>query len=114
MQDFIKKTKKYKSMNKTSLNNMFKDEFYYWMLVNWDTITDLRDNLLNPYYKAIITEEQYQILQDRYYNNPKVANKSVTKDEHDDIKVYSTDFILTEDWYWMTFNIPNKLRHRKK
>ncbi|NUJ97482.1 recombinase family protein [Candidatus Gracilibacteria bacterium] len=111
---YYKKTKEFRSMNKTSLNNMFKDEFYYGMLVNGDTITDLRDNLLNPYYKAIITEEQYQILQDRYYNNPKVANKSVTKDEHDDIKVYSTDFILTEDGYGMTFNIPNKLRHRKK
>lgn len=41
---------------------MFKDEFYYWMLLNWDTITDLRDNVLNPYYKAVITEEEYQIL----------------------------------------------------
>ena len=111
---YYKKTKEFRAINKTSLNNMFKDEFYYWMLINWDTITDLRDNNLNPYYKEIITEEQYEILQERYYNNPKVINKSITKDEHDDIKVYDTDFILTEDWYWMTFNIPNKLRHRKK
>jgi hypothetical protein len=74
---------------------MFRDEFYYGMFINGDTITDLRET--NRFYKPTITEEQFQILQDRYYKNPIVISKSKTKDIYDDIKVFDIDFILTDD-----------------
>ena len=91
---------------------MFRDEFYYGMFINGDSITDLRDT--NKYYKQVITEEQFQVLQDRYYKNPIVISKSKTKDVYDDIKVFDIDFILTDDNFWLTFNLPNLKRYEAK
>jgi len=108
----MEKTWEEKEIWKNWLNKMFQDEFYYWMFINWDTITDLRES--NPYYKAIISEEQYQILQDRYYKNPTVIKKSITKDVYEDIKVFDIDFIITEDNYGLTFGLPNKNRFLNK
>lgn len=108
----FKKNWEQKEIAKSLLNKMFRDEFYYWMFINGDTITDLRET--NKYYQAIITEEQFQVLQDRYYKNPIVISKTQTKDIYDDIKVFDIDFILTEDNFWLTFNLPNKARFKKK
>lgn len=108
----MEKTWEEKEIWKNWLNKMFQDEFYYWMFINWDTITDLRES--NSYYKAIISEEQYQILQDRYYKNPTVIKKSITKDIYEDIKVFDVDFIITEDNYGFTFSLPNKKRYLNK
>lgn len=111
--DIIKKTKEFRSMNKTSLNNMFKDVFYYWKLISWDNVSDLRET--NPYYKPLITEEEFQILQDRYYQNPtSIVNKSKIKDEYEEIKTFESDFLITEDNFWLTFNLPNKKRFENK
>jgi hypothetical protein len=74
---------------------MFRDEFYYGIFINGDNIVDLKE--YNKHYIPIITEEQYQVLQDRYYKNPIVISKTKTKDIYDDIKVFDIDFILTED-----------------
>jgi len=76
---------------------MFQDEFYYGMFINGDTIVDLRQE--NKYYQQVITEEQFQVLQDRYFKNPTVIKKSKTKDIYDDIKVFDVDFIISEDNY---------------
>ena len=101
-----------KEIWKNSLNKMFQDEFYYGMFINGDTIVDLREE--NKYYQPVITEEQFQILQDRYYKNPTVIKKSKTKDIYDDIKVFDIDFIISEDNYWFTFSLPNKKRYEDK
>jgi hypothetical protein len=74
---------------------MFRDEFYYGIFINGDYNTDLRES--NRYYEAMITEEQFQIIKDRYYSNPAVVNKSKTKDEYDVIRSFEGDFIITED-----------------
>ncbi len=108
----FKKTWEQKEIARSLLNKMFRDEFYYGMFINGDTITDLRET--NKYYQAIITEEQFQVLQDRYYKNPIVITKSKTKDVYDDIKVFDIDFILTDDNFWLTFNLPNKKRYEDK
>ena len=99
-------------ISKSALNSMFKDEFYYGVFINWDTITDLRET--NKYYQAVITEEQYQVLQDRYYKNPVVIAKSRTKDIYSDIKAFNNDFIITDDNYHLTFSLPNKKRYFSK
>lgn len=108
----FKKSWEQKEIARSLLNKMFRDEFYYGMFINGDTITDLRET--NKYYQAIITEEQFQVLQDRYYKNPIVITKSKTKDVYDDIKVFDIDFILTDDNFWLTFNLPNKKRYEDK
>lgn len=109
--------RKYKSwkeaeMWKSSINRIFKDEFYYWILINWDNVTDLRET--NRYYEPVITEEEFQILQDRYFKNPKVISNTKTKDIYDWIKAFDVEFILTHDNFWLTFNLPNKNRYDKK
>lgn len=112
---FIREFKKSwdrKPIAKSLLNRMFRDEFYYGMFINGDTVSDLRET--NKYYKPVITEEQFQILQERYYKNPLVISKSKTKDIYDDIKVFDTDFILTEDQFGLTFSVPNKKRYETK
>lgn len=101
-----------RGISKTALNKMFRDEFYYGMFINWDTITNLRET--NKYYSPLITEEQYQILQDRYYKNPIVVIKSKTKDIYDDIKTFDSDFLITEDNFSFTFSLPNKKRYFNK
>lgn len=111
IREFKKDWKKSK-ISKSALNSMFRDEFYYGMFINWDTITDLKE--VNPYYKAVITKEQFQILQERYYKNPAVISKSKTKDIYEEIKGFENDFITTEDNYNLTFSLPNKKRFENK
>jgi hypothetical protein len=91
---------------------MFQDEFYYGMFINGNSTTDLRET--NKYYSPVITEEQFQVLQERYYKSPTVIRKSRTKDIYEDIKVFDIDFILTEDNYGFTFSLPNKKRFGDK
>lgn len=108
----MKKSWAEKEMWRNALNKMFRDEFYYWMFISWDNIVDLTE--YNTYFKPIITQEQYEILQDRYYRNPVVISKTKTKDIYEDIKVFDVDFILTDDDFWLTFSLPNKKRFEEK
>jgi len=94
----FKKSWEQKEIARSLLNKIFRDEFYYGMFINWDTITDLRET--NKYYKQVITEEQFQVLQDRYYKNPIVISKTKTKDVYEDIKAFDVDFIITADNFW--------------
>lgn len=108
----MQKTWEEKEMWKNWINSLFIDEFYYGMLINWDTVSDLRDT--NPYYKAIITEEQHKIIKGRYELSPQVIKKTRTKDIYEDIKVFDVDFIFTEDNFGLTFSLPNKKRYTDK
>ena len=109
----FKKDWRKEKIKRSLLNKMFRDDFYYWKLISWDNISDLRE--ANPYYKSLITEEEFQILQDRYYQNPTaIVNKSKIKDEYEEIKTFESDFLITEDNFWLTFNLPNKKRFENK
>lgn len=52
-------------IKKSLLNKMFRDDFYYWKLISWDNFVDLLE--VNPYFKPIVSEDEFQILQERYY-----------------------------------------------
>ncbi|MCT4617304.1 MAG: recombinase family protein [Candidatus Gracilibacteria bacterium] len=108
----MKKSGAEKEMGRNALNKMFRDEFYYGMFISGDNIVDLTE--YNTYFKPIITQEQYEILQDRYYRNPVVISKTKTKDIYEDIKVFDVDFILTDDDFGLTFSLPNKKRFEEK
>lgn len=100
-------------IKKSLLNKMFRDDFYYWKLISWDNFVDLLE--VNPYFKPIVSEDEFQILQERYYLNPaSLVYRSKTKDEYENLKVFDIDFLLTEDNFWLTFNIPNKKRFSDK
>lgn len=111
VREYIKSWDK-RPISKSSLNVLFKDEFNYGVFINWEFSTDLRKE--NEYYEPIITEEEYQILQDRYYSNPITKAKSITKDIYEDIKAFDNDFIISEDDYHFTFSLPSSWRYKKK
>jgi len=94
------------------LNNVFRDEFYYGMLISGDTVTDL--NEVSEYYKPMITKAEFQILQEKYQENPIVQVKYKTKDDYEDIKVFDSDFLVSEDNYSLTFTLPNRKRYLTK
>jgi len=95
-----------------TLNKLFKDEFYYWMFINGEAVSDLRET--NEYYRPAITEEQHQIIIDRHRSNPITKWKSKVSDEHDEIRSFENDFIISEDNFHFTFSLPNPKRHKDK
>ena len=95
-----------------TLNNIFKDEFYYGIFINGEAHVDQRKH--NPYYIPMITEDQFQIIMDRYRANPLINSKSIVKDEYDEIRSFENDFILTEDNFHLTLSLPNPKRHKDK
>lgn len=99
-------------MKRNALSNMFSDSFYYGMFVNGETITDLRET--NPYFRPMILEKDFYIIESRRRNNPATITKMQGKDEFDEIKVFDTDFIVTDDNYGLTFTLPNRKRFDEK
>ncbi len=97
---------------KNWLAGMLRDEFYYGMFINWDTISDLRET--NPYYKPMITEEQFQIIKARVENNPISITKTKKFDIYEEITPFENSFLITEDNYHLTFSLPNKKRYFSK
>ncbi len=103
---------KKEEIGKWWVEKMFKDEFYYWMFINWDTISDLRDT--NPYFEAIITEEQFQLIKSRIENNPISITKTKKYDIYEEIVPFDNSFIIADDNYHLTFSLPNKQRYFDK
>lgn len=103
-----KKKWKVEWISRSNLWKIFKDEFYYWMLIHWDSISDLRET--NPYYKPMITEGDFQILKSRVEDNPTSQTLSKQKDIYEEITPFRNTFLLTEDWYHLTFSLPNRKR----
>jgi len=50
------------------------------MYISWDTITDQR--VVNQYYEPMITEEEHQILLNRYNERNKKFTLKKEKDEY--------------------------------
>lgn len=109
--------RKFKTANRESLPNkkglykIWLDPFYYGILISGNNETDLRDGA-NPYYQPLITEEEHQILLDRYIRaNPASLRTYKTSEEYDDIKPFPNKFILY-DGQGLSFELPNPKRFR--
>jgi DNA invertase Pin-like site-specific DNA recombinase len=83
-----------------SIQDIFKDTFYYWEFKYANKIIKL--NEVNNYYKSIISKEEFYILQ-----NLIVKKKSSNTKEsiYKNIKPFPDWFVLTEDWYSCSFYI---------
>ena len=98
----------------TRINAVWKDTFYYGLLCIWENISD--QNKDNPYFKPMISIEEYEILADRRASTSKtqVTRKKV-RDELEEITCIPRDMVKSLDWYSVTPNLPNKKsRHLKK
>lgn len=96
-----------------NLHRAWRDPFYYGMFVFWKHSVDLKE--VSKYYKPVITEEEHQILIERYYWNVKQRiSPSATKDENSDFMPFNRGQFITHDGYVMVHNLPNKARFAKK
>jgi len=110
---FYRETKKEKNaVSFKRLGNVWRDEFYYGLYFHWDEIIDQRE--LNPYYEAMITETEHQILYDRYHKKNKQYQEKKQKDEYYSITPIPQGLIKVEDGYTMTRYITPIGRFKKK
>lgn len=105
--NYTKKLGKRKvKMTNNMLSKVWKDPFYYGKLVVSDYTSDqIQDN---PYYKPMITPEEYEILADHLWKDKTKAIRTQIKDEYYEINGIPQLMLKSEDWYALTINLPNK------
>lgn len=103
-----------KSVNPKRLWNIRRDPFYYWIFISWENVTDLRQEWVNPYYEAMISENEHQILQDRFKDKTHANSAKERKEKYDEITPYVSWLMTTEDWYKMSSYTPWPKRHQQK
>lgn len=101
----LKKSEVELEMNEKNIYKLWINSFYFGMFIHGKTTTNLLD--YNPYYKPIITEEQYWILKARYDDKMKRKPNTEKLDIYDEVTPFENGFIQTEDGSWLTFSLPN-------
>lgn len=112
--NWFKKKSKNKEQDASSKNlyRIWKDSFYYWMFIVWDWEYNLIGQ--NPYFKPLITSDEYLILIERYNGDKPDKTIKERKKENEDIYPFENWFIKTEDWFSITATIPNIHRFQEK
>ena len=110
---FYRETKKAKKpVSAKRLFDVWKDEFYYGMLISGETMTDQRE--INPHYEPLITEAEHQILLERYTEKNKKFTLKKEKDEYFDITPVPQWLVKTEDGYSMSRYLGNISRFHQR
>lgn len=91
---------------------MWRDPFYYGILCSADRTSDQREH--NPYYKPMITIQEFAVLEDYREANKPIATPKQLKEEYDEIIPYPRGMVIAQDKYAFTFNLPNKQRFLAK
>ena len=94
------------------INNIRKDPFYYGILISGEQVVDQRE--LNPHYQPMITADEFQLLEER--RDEKKTSETIQKirEDHNELSIVPRDFLISEDGYALTLNLPNKQRFTKK
>ncbi len=113
---FVREYKSWRTGEATSkrLSEMRRNPFYYWMYHRWDSMIDLTEEWINPYFEPMISFEEHQILVDRYQKKTWYRAYKSRKDENDCITPFEKQTIITKDWYSLSPYTPNPWRFRKK
>jgi len=110
--------REWKNQNKkVSSKNLWRvreDHFYYWMYITNTQTVDLRNSSINPYYKPMITVDEYDLLNERRSKNKEKYTLQKRKDIFNQVSPLERDIVKTEDWYSLSHNIPNVKRHKDK
>ncbi len=88
------------------LRTVWKDTFYYGKLVVSDYISDQKKD--NPYFRPMITPEEYEILADRLWKWKTKEIRTKIKDEYYEINGIPQLMLKSEDGYSLTINVPSK------
>lgn len=94
------------------INGVWKDCFYYWIHIYWKNQIDLRG--VSPYFKPVITQDEYIALVKRYIKRTNYNSKKLWKENDDEIKPLP-NWMVKKDDNILTCYIPNRsTRHMKK
>lgn len=88
------------------LATVWRDPFYYGKLVVSDYISDQTKD--NPYFRPMITSEEYEILADRLWKWKTKDIRTKIKDEYYEINGIPQLMLKSEDGYAFTINLPSK------
>ncbi len=94
------------------LSRIFKVEVFYWLYCIWDRQIDLNEEWL-WYFKPIISKEEYYILQDLLLKKKWGQSFQKSKKENELLDPLPKQVLFWFDWGTMSFNLPNKRRHRE-
>ncbi len=109
----FKKDNRNSKVSAKRLWDVWKDEFYYWIYINGENIIDLRD-WINPYYEAMINQEEHWILMSRRKDKNNYAKPKKRQERYDAIIPYIKWTITTEDGYALSPYIANPKRFEEK
>lgn len=112
VREYRKEGKKATFISARTLNDVWKDPFYYGIFEYGDIATDQFEK--NPYYEPVITKEEHIILMERHYSNKPHKGDKTVKQEHVDVMPFDDRFIKTTDDSYLSFNLPNKKRFLQK
>lgn len=100
------------NFNGKNIYQIWTDTFYYWQHIHGKHETDLRES--STFYVPMITEDEHQVLIERYYSNSIVKAPKERKEENYDIMPFEENIIKSEDGFSMSFYLPNKKRFYEK
>lgn len=84
---FLRENKKEtKDINPKMLGNVWTDEFYYWIYIYGDSIVDMRDGDINPYYQPMINEHEHTILREKYEKKNKQVILRAAENKYEEIR----------------------------
>jgi DNA invertase Pin-like site-specific DNA recombinase len=100
-------------LNKKALYKIRVDEFNYGIMISGENQVDLRD--INPYYEPLVTEDEFQVLLNRYLDHNKATLRPIKViQEYEELMAFDNQFIIYDEKYGLTFNIPNRKRHYQR
>lgn len=90
-----------------------KSEFYYWVHIrNWIAV-DYRQPGLNEFFQPMITETEFQILENQLSAKKRNTPKT-RKEKYEIITPFKPWLVVTEDGYRLSVYPPNPSRFEKK
>ena len=96
------------------LGEIWNDEFYYWIFISgWNTV-DLREEWTNPFYKPLINEDEHVILRERSKKHKEQYTEQRRKEKFEEVTPLRNKMVITQDWYSMSHNVPNRKRFIKR
>lgn len=99
-----------KKIDWKNFSRIWKDPFYYGLYINGNASSDL--NISNPYFRPLISEEEYTILVERLNNDTNWKAKD-TRNENEEVNPIPKGLIKTTDWKILSHDFPNKnTRHK--
>ena len=101
------------ALTSSSFSRIWRDSFYYGIYERGENWVDLRE--LWAGYEPLISQEEYEILIDRYNDRTKREVNKKKKDEYDCISPIPEGMLSTkEGWYMLTRYLANPQRFKNK